>query len=356
MRQDNIVFFLIFGVLFFSSCLNSDAEDKESNVQQILPAEDIAVMIAPLERKVFIQELISNGKITAKNVAELHFKWSETITQIAVNNGDRVKKGDVIATLNSFIFDNALKQAKDDLDNSQLTLDNLLIGQGYKLGELDSIPPQRMELMSVKSGYNRALIRYEMAKFNSQQATLIAPISGVIANLASKINTIANTSKVFCNIIDLESLEVEFTVLENEIGLIQKGDKIKIFPYSMQNVEIEGQVSEVNPWVDSNGMIKVKASIDCYPQVVEGMGVRVSVFSEFDEQWVVPKSAVVIRTGKHVVFVYKDGKALWNYVTIGFENSSEYSITSESLNDGDQIIITDNITLAHESTVQLLEE
>ena len=349
-------FFLILGVFILSSCGNSKKQEKEENVQQILPTEAVEVMVTPLERKVFVQELVSNGKIVAKKMAELHFKSAEPITKIAVKNGDHVNKGDLVASLNTFIFENDLKQAKDDLENSKLSLQDLLIGRGYKLDELDSVPTQMMELIKIKSGYNKAQNRYEMAQFNYERATLIAPISGVVANLSSKTNTIANTSKVFCNIIDLKSMEVAFSVLENELGLIQKGNEIKISPFSMPDVQIAGKISEINPWVDENGMVKVKASIDYHPKMVEGMSVRVSIFRELEEQWVVPKTAVVIRTGKQAVFVYKGGKALWNYVTTGLENSNEYSITSETLKEGDQVIISNNINLAHESTVEVIEE
>ena len=67
-----------------------------------------------------------------------------------------------------------------------------------------------------------------------------------------------------------------------------------------------------------------------------------------------PKTAVVLRTGKQVVFTVVDGKAVWNYVQTGLENATEYTITSETLKEGDQIIVSGNINLAHESPVKLI--
>lgn len=356
MKIHRVIFFLIVGIFTFYSCNNPKEQKKEDNVQQTLPVERVEVDVVPLESKVFVQELISNGKIAAKEVADLYFKSAEPITEIFVRNGEKVRKGDVIARLNTFTFNNARKQAEDDLERSKLELQDMLIGQGYKLNNIDSVPAELMGLLKVKSGYNKAQNQCEMAQYNCEQATLIAPISGVIANLTSKTNTIANTSNVFCNIIDLNSMEVEFSVLENELGLIQKGSEVKVLPFSMPNIEVDGKISEINPWIDENGMVKVKASIDYHSKMVEGMSVRVSVFRSLDEQWVVPKTAVVIRTGKQVVFVYKGGKALWNYVNTELENAEQYSITSETLKEGDQIIISENINLAHESPVNIVEQ
>lgn len=89
--------------------------------------------------------------------------------------------------------------------------------------------------------------------------------------------------------------------------------------------------------------------------MVEGMNVRVSIFRSLGNQWVVPKTAVVLRTGKEVVFTLVDGKAVWNYVQTGLENASEYIITSETLKEGDLIITDGNINLAHESSVVVIE-
>jgi len=59
---------------------------------------------------------------------------------------------------------------------------------------------------------------------------------------------------------------------------------------------------------------------------------------------------VVLRQGKEVVFTYEDGKALWNYVKTGLENSSRYTIES-GLEPGMEVIVSGNLNLAHETPV-----
>ena len=86
------------------------------------------------------------------------------------------------------------------------------------------------------------------------------------------------------------------------------------------------------------------------------MNVRASAFRSVGKQWVVPKTAVVLRTGKQVVFTVVDGKAVWNYVQTGLENATEYTVTGETLKEGDLIIVTGNINLAHESPVKVIQD
>ena len=56
------------------------------------------------------------------------------------------------------------------------------------------------------------------------------------------------------------------------------------------------------------------------------MNVRVSVQRSLGKQLVVPKTAVVLRSGKQVVFTLVDGHAYWNYVRTGLENADSYTL------------------------------
>ncbi|WP_313382205.1 efflux RND transporter periplasmic adaptor subunit [Proteiniphilum saccharofermentans] len=344
---------LVIAVL--SSCTPGKKDQPEEAVQQLLPDRPAEVTAITLRAMDFEHELVSNGKISAQNVAELKFLTSEVISAIYVKNGSRVEKGQRIAMLDTYALTNTMNQAKDALDRSKLEYQDVLIGQGYMLDNPEAVPQEVDGLAKVKSGHNTAQTQYDMAVYNLEQATLTAPISGVIANLFAKPNTLSSTSDIFCNIIDTRSLEATFTVLENELGMIRIGDRIKVTPFSMPGVEIEGRVSEINPWVDKNGMVQVKASVGYHERMVEGMNVRVSIFRSLGKQWVVPKSAVVLRTGRQVVFTLVDGKAIWNYVQTGLENASSYTITGETLKEGDRIITSGNINLAHESPVTVID-
>lgn len=90
------------------------------------------------------------------------------------------------------------------------------------------------------------------------------------------------------------------------------------------------------------------------------MNVKVSVRRSLGEQLVIPKTAVVLRSGKQVVFTLKEGKAMWNYVNTGLENATECVVSDRSqkgiedgLLEGDTVIVTGNLNLAHEAEVDV---
>ena len=331
---------------------SENKDNKEDGISTILSDAQSEVTVQVLQKQGFNHELVSNGKVSSRD--------NEVIAHIYVKNGDRVQKGQKLAELDKFRLENKLSQAENSLMKAELELKDVLIGQGYNVDELDKVPADVMKLAKVKSGYDQTKSQYALAKRENEHATLVAPFDGMIANLFAKPFNLANTSETFCTLIDTKGMEVEFTVLESELSLIQKGDKVVITPYAGGGA-FEGSVSEINPLVDSNGMVKVKASVNGQGKLFSGMNVRVSVRRSLGEQLVIPKTAVVLRSGRQVVFTLESGQAKWNYVDTGLENATECIVSDRSqsgvtdgLLAGDTVIVTGNLNLAHEAPVTVI--
>ncbi|MEL6135270.1 MAG: efflux RND transporter periplasmic adaptor subunit, partial [Bacteroidota bacterium] len=80
--------------------------------------------------------------------------------------------------------------------------------------------------------------------------------------------------------------------------------------------------------------------------------VRVVVTEGIPDQLIIPKTAVVQRQGKQVVFCWRNDTALWHYVKVGAENEDRFTIT-EGLSETDIVITSGNLNLAHQSQVQI---
>lgn len=336
----------------------SDADKQEQGVTTVLPDGDNRVNARILKRSAFHHELISNGKVNARSKADLRFETGEVIAHIYVKNGDRVRKGQKLAELDKFRLEQRMAQVEEALAKASLDLQDVLIGQGYTSDDFTKVPAETMKLAKVKSGYDQTKSQYELTKRELEHATLVAPFDGIVANLFAKPHNPANTSEVLCTVIDTRGMEADFTVLESELPFIKIGDKVAVTPYAGGN-SYEGNVSEINPLVDANGMVKIKATVNGQDKLFSGMNVRVSVRRSLGSQLVIPKTAVVLRSGKQVVFTLSNGKAMWNYVHTGLENASEYVVSDKSqkgiadgLLAGDTVIISGNLNLAHEAEVQ----
>ena len=340
----------------FISCSGTHTNSPEQeNANTILPEEKEEVTVMTLTKGDFHHELVSNGKIVAKESAELCFRTSEVIAKIWVKNGTYIRKGQKLAELDMFNLNNILAQRKNSLTQATLEMQDVLIGQGYAIDNISAIPEDIVELARIKSGYHQAKVQYEAALHDVEQATLIAPFDGIVANLFEKPYNTSKSGSAFCRIVGCSVMDVDFTVLESELPLITLGDKVEVMPYTNVQEALTGYISEINPLVSANGMVRVKATINNGQKLFEGMNVRVSVKRVVPNQFVVPKTAIVLRSGKQVLFTLQDSIAIWNYVQTGLENMTEYTIMNtegNELKEGMIVITTGNVNLAHESIVK----
>ena len=157
---------------------------------------------------------------------------------------------------------------------------------------------------------------------------------------------------MFCTVIAQQKLEVVFSVLENELSFIKKNQAVLISSFVDESKSYKGAITEINPIVDKNGLIQIKAKVNIPDNTLfDGMHVKVIINQPIKDVIVIPKEALVLRSNKEVVFTVEDGLAKWNYVEVQDENSTSYAI-KKGLKLGDTIVVSGNMNLAHDSKVK----
>ncbi|MCQ2973327.1 MAG: efflux RND transporter periplasmic adaptor subunit [Bacteroidales bacterium] len=334
--------------LILASC--SSKEKPEEERQQNILVEDRQQVTTEVAKKgQFALEIVSNGKITADKYADIYWEVSGTISEIFTNNGRHVQAGTTIAKLDAYKLKNQFESAQANLEQSKLNMKETIIGQGYN-PDSTNIPDNIIKLAEIKSGYLQSLSSYNSTKYDYEHSTIKAPISGVVANLNDRVSNLTSNSKPFCRIIDQNSMCVEFTVIENELNMVTVGGKVEISAYSMPDKKWTGQIKEINPFVENNGMVRVKATVNNGSELFEGMNVSIKISKNAGEFISVPKSAVVLRSNRPVVFTAKDGLARWCYVETSIENSDNIAIIS-GIEAGDSVIVSGNTYLADKTEI-----
>jgi len=332
---------------------NTTNAEKRQYTEQKNP---VTVMV--LQKGPFRKELVNNGKLVALRKTDLQFRVGEQLEKLSFKNGDYVKSGQVIAGLTPFTFSQQLGNAEIQLKRNRMDMQNLLIGQGYTTLDTANIPQKIYEVASVKSGFAEANQSMKSAKYNFESSQLVAPFSGVLANINKKLYDRIVAGTTFCTLIDDSEFEAEFRVVESEAGDIRLNDEVQLIPFSSQKI-CRGRISEINPVIDENGMILVKAKVKNSGGLIDGMNVKVIVEKNIPDQMVVPKSAILLRDNQEVLFRYTgNGVAFWTYVQTLAENTTSFSVIANpdkgaQLSPGDTVIISGNLNLAHESRVEV---
>ena len=266
--------------LVMTSCSTNSQQATTSQEPVTTPVdvqEEVVSEVKPEVKELPSNSLTATGKVKAANYTDLYFRSQELIAHVYVKNGARVGKGQKIADLEVFALNSQLRQAEISLEQAKLELQDILIGQGYDPDHLDKVPADMMKLAKVKSGYEQAALQKENALREMENATLVAPFDGVIANLTAKPHHMASSSEPFCRIIQTSNMEVEFQVLENELHLIKMGQKVEIVPQATTVGLQQGEICSMNPLVNEKGLIQVRARVKGNVGLMEGMNVTVRI-------------------------------------------------------------------------------
>ncbi len=352
----SLFFVFVLANLVNESCLNSNAEQ---NIEEIVKMSYIEKKVESVNTESvvkghFLKELVSNGTISAKEKVRVDFKVQEKIKSLSVDEGQNVKKGQLICIIDDFKYRKSLEEAQIGYNKSLIELEDKLLGYGYNITDTAAIPRDILNTCCIQSGINNAKLTLEEAKRNLEQTRLTAPINGVVGNLQSKQNNHSSQYEYCCDVIDNSQMLVEFHVLEGELSQVSREAQIEVIPFALPEQKINGKIITINPTVEE-GLIKVKGIIP-NPRgiLIDGMSVKVMVKKKMSDCIPIPKSAVINRQNRKVVFVHRNGIAHWVYVETGLENSTHICITDGSLKPGDEIIVSNNLNLVHESPVIIL--
>lgn len=338
---------------------NDPAEDTQNEyVRRIYEPEKNPVEVIKLEKKTFNKEMVSNGRLSARSKSVIGYKTAGVIETVNVDNGSYVKAGSVLGTLEMTEARNNLVTAENSFEKAKIDLLDAIIGFGYSIADTLSVPDDILKTAKIRSGYNVAELALESAKTALEGCSVIAPFSGKVADLKAKPHE--RTAESFCTIIDDQYMDVDFSIVESELGFVKTGQEVAVTSYFNPEISVKGKIKSINPTVTEKGQINVKAEILNNKGFIDGMNVKILVRNTVPGQLVVPKSAVVIRDNLEVLFKYDNNRALWTYVHIIMENSDSYVVSENTsrgaeLSEGEYVIISGNLNLADQSEVELID-
>jgi RND family efflux transporter MFP subunit len=348
---------ILSALILFPSCGNQSPAADESSTTFTNPESDTTdVPVALVKRGIFLKQTFSNGTLEAAQKVEIPFQIQGILREIAVRNGDFVNEGQLLAHLDDNSQQLEFAQARLAYNKALLELEDLLLGLRHSMKDTANISSDIWGMAKLRSGYEDAKLQLARKQHELELTHITAPISGIIAGLEAQTHAQSTAFKNLCTIINIKQMLVSFNLLESDAGMVKPGMTVKIMPLAFQGKNFSGSIVEIDPLINRHGQLTVKALVP-NPEglLLDGMNTRVALEKGIPNQLVIPKSAVLARQGRQVVFTFEDGLAIWNYVEIGFENEDSFAIT-EGLNEGQLIITGNNLTIGHQAPVRVVEK
>lgn len=328
-----VIAFAIATALFnLSACQRGEqaakAEEKKSEAELQIPVE-----IALVRREAISNVFQGTASLEAQAVAEVVSKSAGVVLDIRVEEGQNVRKGDLLARLENdrqrlqVAQANAnLRKAQNDMKRQTELFERKLIGsEVYERSKFD---------------FDTQKATYDIAQLELSYTEIRAPIGGTVSQRLVKLGNQINVGQSLFRIDDFDPLEARVAVPEREMNAIRAGQNVQMLVDAMPGKVFVGTVDRVSPVVDpKTGTFDVVAQFaDASQSLRSGMFGRINVVTAVhDNALVIPRVALLSEDGKAAVYVVEKGKVVRKAVTVGFSGDGAAEILV-GLNEGDQVI------------------
>jgi RND family efflux transporter MFP subunit len=305
--------------------------------------------------------LTASGYVVARRKAAVASKGTGTLVFLGVDEGDKVKKGQIIARLedsdvaaslerareNLRVAEADLNEAKQSLERTRILLKQELVAQAdYDLAD---------------ARYKRVVATIDAAKFAVKEAQvavdntrIIAPFDGTVLKKNADVGEIvaplagaASSKAAVVTIADMSSLEVDADVSEANITRVTPEQACEITLDAYPQQRYPGYVTKIVPTADrAKATVMVKIKFREYDQkVLPEMSAKISFLAagagnspaQSKALLTVPAAAVATRNGRTVVYQIRDDRAVEVPVTTGQKLAGLIEIT-DGLKDGDKVV------------------
>jgi RND family efflux transporter MFP subunit len=322
--------------------------------------------------------LQATGYITARRQATVSTQITGTLTQVLIEEGVRVEKGQVIARLE----DSGLRASLDVANANVKTAEAQVITAEAQLGQARADSRRQQELVSTgmatqqfaeqsrtavstataqldarRREADAARAQVAQAKVNFDYSIVRAPFAGVVTVKAAQVGEIVSplsagggfTRTGVGTIVDMDSLEIDVDVAEAYINQVKPDMPAEAVLSAYPDWKIPAHVIAIVPAADrGKATVKVRVGLDQKDaRIVPDMGVRVAFLGQKASPTapppkgvLVPPAAIVERGGKSVVFVIEGGKAAQRTVVPSVQDVGAMKLLPDGVKAGERVVVS----------------
>src|SRR5947209_520456 len=316
-------------------------------------APAVPVSVAPVQKVDFPVYLTGLGTVQGFNTVQVRTRVDGQIDKIAFTEGQIVKEGELLASIDPRPYQATLDQAKAKKaqDEANLANANLELQRAMKLGEFATA--QRVDTQRSTVAQLNAQIAADEASISNAQTQLDytqvkAPITGVAGLRQVDVGNIVNSSTQtgIVTIAQVEPITVIFTAPEDQLPYISEGQKageLKVIAFTTDGKKTlaEGKLAVINNQVDTtSGTIRLKAVFDNKEHTLwpgQSVSTRLLVRT-LKDAIVIPDDGVQHSTnGLYAYTVGADNKAEVHKIKVNYSIDGK-SVVEEGLSAGQQVI------------------
>jgi RND family efflux transporter MFP subunit len=320
--------------------------------------------------------LNASGYVTPRRRATVAAKITGRVTEMLVEEGMRVKAGQVLARLDDADARRRLEASRADLEVARASVTDLEVrladaertmGRMMELrrrkvvsqAELDqavtAVDSLRAQLVVARDRVRAAAAQVDVSQQDVENCTVRAPFAGIAVSKDAQVGEMVSpisagggfTRTGISTIVDMASLEIEVDVNEAYIARVKAGQPVEATLDAYPDWHMPAHVRTVIPTADrQKATVKVRISFDQLdPRILPDMGVKVAFLAVPEAggeaaapRLLVPTAALRREGGRRVVFVVKSGRLERRAVQTGDAVGDDTEVLA-GLQEGDMVVV-----------------
>ena len=301
------------------------------------------VSIDTLNQQIFRHYAEVQGNVATDENIIIYPEYSGILTNVSVNEGERVTKGQVLAVIDDGGLKNQLAQLEAQARLAKTTYERQERLWNQNIGSEIQYLETKTNYEALESSVNR--LKSQLAK-----TVVRAPFSGVVDEVISEQGEVVNPGQnQLFRLISLDKMYVEAEVPENYLSKIQKGTDVKV-NISSVGKEFSGEVSQVGNNINPNNRtFRIEVSVPNENGLIKPNQIATIRLNDYtaDTAIVVPESSIQKNAmGESLVYLYEPnggkkntGTAKKAVVEVGYTYNDSIEV-KRGLNGG-EILITE---------------
>jgi RND family efflux transporter MFP subunit len=293
------------------------------------------------------QVVIQAGDIQPRLETELGFRLDGRVVARPVEVGAIVRRGDLLATLDTGDAQLQVRQAQADLDGAEATLDlaRVSMGRQQTLYDKGLVAPARLQeaqssLKAELAKRDRANAALASARDRAGYTRLTAPADGVVTAVGANAGQVVTAGQMVVKLASQNQRDAVFDVAERLLNSGLRAPSIVVTLASDPAVGVVGPVRQVSPTADAaTGTYRVRVDISSAPKaMILGATVIGRLEGPADRLVALPSSVVTSQDGRPAVYVVEAGQTLRRRPVSVARYAQDQVLIADGLKAGDRVV------------------
>ncbi len=328
---------------FLVNCSDSKSRNAQGGTE--IPVKAIEVQASQLSgTKDYV------GTVEESSASSLSFEVPGNVQEVLVSEGQRVRKGQLLAVLDKSSLKSAHNAAVATLHQAEDAYRRLT-----QLHDNNSLP--EIKYVEMQTNLEKARSAESIARKSLHDANLYAPFAGVIGDRSIEPGMNVLPSQSLFKLLCMDHLKVRISIPENEIAAVSLGQKAQMSVAALADLNCEGMVDQKG--VVANTMshtyeVKIRLT-HADAQLMPGMVCKVLLgINPSGEKIVIPNQAVQVASdGSKFVWIAKGNRCERREIVPG--DLTDYGVTiSDGLQPGDKVIVEGYQKICNGTKIKLL--